>query len=118
MLTGPLVTPPAVAVMTAVPVMGLPCTSVPLQTTNVESHTPPHTRPAGEMVATVVSEELKVKVAMTAVLAEFTADVVSGTPFPAGRGAGAGRMSPCASFLLEDLDPPQPPRKPAIRMSA
>src|SRR5215472_11821283 len=50
------------AVIVAVPTMALPCESLPLHTTKVESHTPPQTSPPGETVAVAVFEELNVKV--------------------------------------------------------
>jgi hypothetical protein len=80
---GALVTPAAEAVIVAVPAIGLPCASVPLHTTKVESHTPPHTSPLGETVATEVLVELNVKVVVTAVPVEFVAAKVSWTTCPA-----------------------------------
>src|SRR5689334_13419237 len=100
--------------MTALPEIGFPCASVPLQTTKVESQTPPHTRPEGEIVATAVFEELKVKVVRTAELAEFTADALSVRTCPATSEAEDGLTTTWATVLLADLDPPpQPPSKPA-----
>jgi hypothetical protein len=81
--TGALVTPAAEAVIVAVPAIGLPCESVPLHTTKVESHTPPQTSPPGETVATAVFEELNVKVVVTDVPEEFVAAGVSWTTCPA-----------------------------------
>ena len=59
---GALVTLSDEAVIVAVPTMALPCESLPLHTTKVESHTPPQTSPPGETVAIAVFEELNVKV--------------------------------------------------------
>jgi hypothetical protein len=119
-VTGPLVTPPAVTVIVAVPATGCPNASVPLQTTNVESQTPPHTNPLGEMVATAVLEELKVKVVATLALAEFTAEAERVRTCPATSEAVVGETSTWATVVLADLLPPHPAKKPAItiRMSA
>src|ERR1700736_122716 len=107
--TGPLVMPWAVAVMTAVP-----DAVAPLQTTKVESQTPPQTRPAGEIVATAVLEELKVKVVLTAVLAEFCAAAVTWTTSPETKESVAGVTTTWATVLLtEGLPPPQPARNAA-----
>jgi hypothetical protein len=108
METGPLVTPPAVAVSVAVPLMGFPDASFPLQTTKLESHTPPQTKPAGEIVAMVELEELKVNVVVTALFAAFTAEAVSCTTCPATREAEAGLMLTWATVLLVEELPPQP----------
>jgi hypothetical protein len=75
---GPLVTPPAVAVMMADPATGLPRESFPLQTTKAESQTPPQTLPEGETVAIFVFDELKVKVVVIGVFAAFTATALIG----------------------------------------
>src|SRR5262249_54057987 len=73
-VSGVLFTPPAVAVIVALPFSGLPAESVPLHTMNEESHTPPQTRPEGDTVTRAVFEEVKVKVAATGALAELSAD--------------------------------------------
>jgi hypothetical protein len=106
--TGPLVTPWAVAVMIAVPETGFPSESVPLQTTKVESQTPPHTLPDGETVATLVFDELKVKVVTTLLLAEFTAPALMEVTCPATRETEAGLTVTTATPLLVDFEPPQP----------
>lgn len=112
---GPLVTLCAVAVMVAVPEMGLLEASTPLQTTNVASHTPPHTSPLGETVATLVLEELKVKTVGIVALAELTALVESASTCPATREAEAGDTRTCATVVFAaGLLLPQPARKAAI----
>src|SRR5262244_684200 len=93
--------------------MGLLCVSLPLQTTKVESQTPPQTRPPGEMVATEILDELKVKVAETLALSELTAVTERLSTWPATREADAGLTSTWATLVLADLPPPQPARKPA-----
>jgi hypothetical protein len=80
---GALVTPAAEAVTVAVPAIALPCASLPLHTTKVESQTPPQTSPLGETVATEVLVELKVKVVVTGEPPEFVAAKVSWTTCPA-----------------------------------
>src|SRR5260370_28718520 len=57
--TGALLTPWALAVITAIPVIGLPEESAPLQTMKNESQTPPQTSPPGQNIATLVLDELK-----------------------------------------------------------
>lgn len=119
-MIGPLVTPPAVAVIVAVPEMGWFEASSPLHTTKIESQTPAHTCPAGDMVAMAVFEELKVKVVVTAAFAEFTADEDIGTTWPATSESEAGLTVTAATVLLADFPPPQPvnkDRKRAIRAS-
>src|SRR5437899_7310969 len=106
--TGPLVTPWAVAVMIAFPETGFPSESVPLQTTKVESQTPPHTLPDGETVAILVFDELKVKVVTTLLLAEFTAPALMEVTCPATRETEAGLTVTTATPLLVDFEPPQP----------
>jgi hypothetical protein len=83
--TGTLVMPCALAVTTALPEMGLPELSVPLQAIKKASQTPPHTSPPGETVALVVLEELNVKVGngVTAPPVGLTAAGVSWTTWPA-----------------------------------
>jgi hypothetical protein len=107
-VTGPLLTPWAVAVMVAVPVTGFPNESKPLQTTKVESQTPPHTLPEGEMVAILVFDELKVKVVVTVLLVEFTANALIDVTSPATREIEAGLTVTTATLLFEDDEPPQP----------
>jgi hypothetical protein len=125
--TGPLVTVWAVAVTVAVPEIGFPSESLPLHTTKVESQTPPQTRPAGETVATVVLEELKVNVVATALLVEFTAEALTVTTWPATNEMVAGEISTWATTVLlvevEEEPPPQPVTMPtrmatAARMAA
>src|SRR6185437_2175505 len=113
-ITGPLLTPPAEAVTVAVPVKGLPAAFLPLQTTNVESHTPPQISPEGEMLTRLGLEELKVKVVFTGVLDEFAADTVSCATSPATMETDVGvRLTTATVFLLEE-----PPPQPAIASSA
>lgn len=108
-LTGPLETPCAVAVIVAVPATGLPSGSVSLQTTKSESQTPPHTRPAGDMVAILVFDELKVNVVFTGLLEAFTAAALMVTTSPATREIVAGiTVTDATVFLLEEELPPQP----------
>jgi ABC-type Co2+ transport system permease subunit len=107
-VTGPLVTPAAVAVTIAVPVMGFAWASEPLQTTKAESQTPAQTLPCGEIVAMLVFVELKVNVVLTAALAEFTADTVSVTTCPATIDSVAGAICTAAMVLFADFEPPQP----------
>ncbi len=116
-VTGPLVTPPAVTVMVAVPAIGLPEESFPLQTTKIESQTPPHTWPAGDMVAMLVLEELKVKVVTTEVSAEFTAAGVRVTTCPATSESVVGvTVTDATTFALEEELPPHPATKNKERM--
>jgi hypothetical protein len=110
-LTGPLVTPAAVAVIVAVPLMGLLWASKPLQTTNEESQTPAQTLPCGEMVAILVFDELKVNVVVTLALAEFTADALIATTSPATMDNVAGLTLTAATVLFTDFEPPQPAMK-------
>ena len=107
-VTGPLVTPAAVAVTIAVPLMGLPWASLPLQTTKAESQTPAQTLPCGEMVAMLVLVELKVNVVLTTVLAEFTADALNVTTCPATMDSVAGDIWTAATVVFADFEPPQP----------
>src|SRR5215831_2676311 len=119
--TGPLVTPAAVTVIVAVPVIGLPSASKPLHTTKIESQTPAHTWPPGEMVAMLVSLEWNVNVVLTVVFAEFTAATESGETSPATMESDAGVTVTTATVLLVDFDPPQPAmneRKRAITARA
>jgi hypothetical protein len=108
---GPLVTPPAVAVIVAVPEMGWFEASSPLHTTKMESQTPAQTCPDGDTVAIAVFEELKVKVVTTDAFAEFTADELIGTTSPATRESEAGLTLTAATVLLADFPPPQPVNK-------
>src|SRR5262245_20166930 len=96
--------------MVAVPLTGFPEASVPLQTTNVESQTPPQTRPPGETVATLVLEELKVMGATTEAFDEFTAAAVTVSTSPATNEADGGEITTWATVLplFEDDPPPQP----------
>jgi len=107
-VTGPLVTPAAVAVMIAVPLMGFPLASEPLHTTKAESHTPAQTLPAGETVAIWVFEELKVNVVETLALSEFTADTPSPTTSPATMESEEEFTLTAATVVLADFEPPQP----------
>jgi len=73
MVNGVLVTPDAVAVMLAVPLIALPDEFVPLQTIKLESHTPAQSSAEAapfelEMVTTLVLEELKLTLAVTGFL--------------------------------------------------
>src|SRR5215472_10281466 len=114
---GALVTPAAEAVMVAEPTIGLPCASLPLHTTNVESHTPPQTSPLGETVATEVFVELNVKVVVTVEPAEFVAAKVSWTTCPAtSEGDDTVRVTwntPVGLGFGAELCP-QPPNKAAV----
>ena len=106
--------PPAVAVMVELPVIGLPELLTPLQSTKVESQTPPQIKPAGETVATAVFDELNVKVVLTALPAEFTAEGVTVVTCPATREAVVGFKTTCATvLLLFEEEPPQPAMKTA-----
>jgi hypothetical protein len=107
-VTGPLVTPAAVAVMIAVPLMGFPFASDPLHTTKAESHTPAQTLPAGEIVAIWVLEELKVNVVATLALSEFTADALSPTTSPATMESDEEPTLTAATVVLAFFEPPQP----------
>src|SRR5262245_4606515 len=107
--TGPLVTPWAVAVTIADPVTGLPDESLPLQTTNAESQTPPQIRPEGETVAILVFDELKVNVVETTPFAEFTAEALIETTWPATSEIDEGLMMTAATPLLDEEElPPHP----------
>jgi hypothetical protein len=119
MLTGPLVTAWAVAVIVAVPLIGFPCASLPLHTTKVESQTPPQTSPAGEMVATAVLEELKVNVVLTALLVAFTAEALTVTTCPETREIVVGVISTWATVVLVVEEEPLPqPTASAARTAA
>src|SRR5689334_22709890 len=93
MTTGPLVTPPALAVMLAVPESGLPEAFLPLQLIKLESHTPAQIKalvmpvwpfaPGGVTVAMPVFDELKVMVVVTAPLVEFSGFAVTVATSPA-----------------------------------
>jgi hypothetical protein len=108
-MTGALVMPPAVTVIVVVPEMGLFDASLPLQTTKMESHTPAHTWPAGETVAILVFDELKVKTVLTLVLAEFTAPGVIVTTSPAFIERLDGvTLTTATTLAVEDEPPPQP----------
>jgi hypothetical protein len=107
-VTGPLVTPAAVAVMIAVPLMGFPCASEPLHTTKAESQTPAQTLPWGEIVAIWVFDELKVNVVVTVALAEFTADTLSPTTSPATMESEEDPTLTAATVVFADFEPPQP----------
>jgi hypothetical protein len=108
-MTGALVTPPAVTVMVVDPTMGLPDASLPLQTTKIESHTPPHTWPAGETVAILVFDELNVKTVLILVLAEFTAPGVIVTTSPAFIERLEGvTLTTATTLAVDDEPPPQP----------
>src|SRR5215467_1229543 len=106
--TGPLVMPAAVTVIVAVPVIGLPSVSKPLHTTKIESQTPAHTWPPGEMVAMLVSLEWNVNVVLTVLFDEFTAATESPTTSPPTMESEAGLTVTTATVLLVDFDPPQP----------
>ena len=106
--TGPLVTPAAVTVMVAVPVIGLPSASVPLHTTKIESQVPAHTWPPGEIVTILVSVEWNVNVVLTEVFDEFTADTERTVTCPGTSEREAGATVTTATVLLVDFDPPQP----------
>jgi len=108
-------------VIVADPLIGFPDASLPLQTTKVESQTPPQTNPDGEMLATAVLEELKVNVVVTGALDEFTAEGVRVNTCPATSEALNGVTSTCATvvfFFEEDEDPPQPATRPIRRAMA
>lgn len=107
-MTGLLVIPAALAVTVAVPVRGTPAALFPLQVTNVESHTPPQTRPAGETVTRLGSVELKVKVVATAPAAELSAETESCETCPATIEMVAGAKLTTATVFLFDELPPQP----------
>ena len=115
--TGPLVTPAAVTVIVAVPAIGLPEASVPLQTTKTESQTPPHTWPAGDTVAMLVLEELKVKSVLTTPFEEFTALGVMVTTSPAPMEIVDGVTFTAATTFAVDEEPPQPATKDKNRMA-
>ena len=73
MVNGVLVTPDAVAVMLAVPLIALPDEFVPLHTIKLESHTPAQSSAEAapfelEMVITLVLDELKLTLAVTGFL--------------------------------------------------
>src|SRR5512140_209184 len=94
--------------MIAGPVMGFPFASEPLHTTKAESHTPAQTLPAGETVAILVSEELKVNVVVTLALAEFTADAFSPTTSPATMESEEVPTLTAATVVFAFFEPPQP----------
>jgi hypothetical protein len=108
---GPLVTPAAVAVIVADPLIGFPWASEPLHTTNEESQTPAQTLPWGEIVAILVFDELKVNVVATGVLAEFTAAALIVTTCPATMESVEGLTVTAATVLFADFEPPQPAMK-------
>jgi hypothetical protein len=86
-----------------------------LQTTKVESQTPPQSRPAGETVATAVLEELKVNVVVTAVFAEFTAEALTVTTSPATNDTTAGDINTWATVVALFVE--DPPPQPATRLT-
>lgn len=103
--------------MVAVPAIGLFEASLPLQTTKIESQTPPHTSPEGDIVAMLVFEELNVKVVFTVVLAEFTATGVSVTTCPATSESVVGVTETDATvFAVEEELPPHPATNNKERM--
>ena len=106
--TGPLVTPAAVAVIVVVPLIGFCEESKPLHTTKIESQTPAHTRPAGDMVAIRVFEELKVNVVLTVVFAEFAAEALIVTTCPATSESEAGLTVTTATVVFAEGPLPQP----------
>src|SRR5579864_2851933 len=107
-MTGPLVTPAAVAVTMAVPLMGFPWASEPLHITKAESQTPAQTFPCGEIVAMLVFVELKVNVVATLLLSEFTADALIATTSPATMESVAGAILTWATVVFAFFEPPQP----------
>src|SRR5262249_3783227 len=116
---GVLLTPFAVAVMVALPVSGLPPESVPLQTTNDASQTPAQTRPLVETVTRLGFDEVKVTVAITELLAEFSAAALSWPVSPETSEREAGLSVTWVTVLLALEPPPQPAREAAqIQMIA
>jgi hypothetical protein len=119
---GALLMPAAVAVTVAVPVRAAPDGAFPLQTTKVESHTPPQTTPEGEIVTRFGFVELKVNVVATGWAAEFSAVTESCATCPETTETVAGlRFTTATVFLLDEL-PPQPamakPRRASSRVRA
>ena len=95
-------TPPALAVMLAVPESGLPEVVLPLQLIKLESHTPAQIKapviptwpfaPGGVTVAMLVFEELKVMVAETEPLVEFSGFALTAATSPAFSEIAVGVM--------------------------
>lgn len=115
-VTGALLTPAAVAVTVAVPVSGLPDASFPLQTTNVESQTPPHICPEGFTVTRLGFEELKVNTVGTVVADESEAEKVSDATCPDTIDTEAGPRVTTATVLFFD-ELPQPAMATAMSTS-
>jgi hypothetical protein len=95
--------------MMADPVTGLPNESLPLQTTKVESQTPPQTLPEGETVAILVFDELKVNVVLTVLFDAFTARALIEVTWPATREMEAGLIVTTATPVLAEEEPPPQP---------
>jgi hypothetical protein len=118
--TGPLVTPPAVAVTVAVPEIGFPEASLPLHTMKLAFHVPAQISvdvvpvcplaPAGDAVVMLVLDELKVILELTAVPEAFSGLAVIVATSPALREIWVGLIRTCATVLAVDelLCPPQP----------
>jgi hypothetical protein len=115
---GALLMPAAVVVTVAVPVRGAPEGVFPLQTTKVESHTPPQTRPDGEIVTRLGFEELNVKVVATGFAVESSAKNESCATCPETTETVAGvRFTTATVFFLEE-PPPQPAMAKPISASS
>src|SRR5579872_2045165 len=109
--SGLLLMPCALAVTPTEPCSGLPVAgSRPWQITNSESQTPAQIRPAGEMVASLVFEELKVNVVETPPPAELTAEAETVAVSPAFSESEVGEivMRETALALTVFLGPPPP----------
>src|SRR5215472_5197365 len=119
---GALLTPWALAVIKALPAIGLPEASLPLQTMKSASQAPPQTSPDGEIEAIAVFEELKVNVGrgLTAPPVGLTAEALICETWPATIERAAGDTltwptTPLAFFGgVTTLVFPPPPH-PAIR---
>ena len=109
--------PAAVAVTVAVPVSGFPEASFPLQTTKVESQTPPQTSPEGATVTRFGFEELNVNVAGTPVAVESAAETLSCATCPDTIDTDTGVRLTTATVFLLDEPPPQPAMATAMRTS-
>src|SRR5690348_16443189 len=99
---GALLMPAAVAVIVAVPVKGVPEGAFPLQTTKVESHTPPQATPEGEIVTRLGFEELKVNVVATAAAVESSAETESCATCPETMETAAGVRFTTATVCFFD----------------
>jgi hypothetical protein len=107
--TAALVTPPALAVMVALPESGLPDVLRPLQLINCASQTPAHTSPVGDTVTNLLFEVEKVGVAATAVPAEFCGVAIICSTCPELSESPVGDTITCVTAFAVVVVVPFPP---------